>query len=251
MRISCSLCTTRFEVGRDEIGKTGRLVRCGSCKNVWLQVIPVGAEKDEEVPESTATAPEVVIPEALVAQAEALDSATATAADADPGLSSADGKFAVASAQTPPSAPPAVPRSKAWVGWVALVSILGALVIGVWIGYEQILANMQAEAEQAGVQTVERPPGEGLSLTIGFDVRLDAGKSWLVVQGEVINVSGVDRDVPPLRGKVTDSEGSTLTTWDFDPPVKRLRAGEGASFESRVQSPRGAANLSVAFYKPE
>ena len=207
MQISCPLCTTRFLVEPEEIGQKGRVVRCGSCDNVWLQVMPKDPVED---------------------------------------LGS-NPKFEVAAEKTPPKTPPPAPKSKAWMGWLLLGAVLVAAVIGVLYGREQILARMAQDASQnqlGGGAVV----GEGLVFSrVTSKNSIDAGKEWLVVSGELTNVSAVERDIPRLRGTVTSEAGEELSTWVFAAPVSRLAAGESTGFETRSEKPSRGANLSISF----
>ena len=65
--------------------------------------------------------------------------------------------------------------------------------------------------------------------------------TFLVVEGEIANISGRDAPVPPIEIGLRGREGQMLYTWTSDPPRERLATSDMAPFRARLASPPGDA----------
>lgn len=70
----------------------------------------------------------------------------------------------------------------------------------------------------------------------------------LVVEGAIVNVTGQDRPVPPIRITLLDGGGRELQEELFRANDQELEAGAKTSFSGRVVNPaERARNFSVTF----
>ena len=144
---------------------------------------------------------------------------------------------------------PASPRgSTSLIGWliVALVILLAASAV---IGRNEIVAGFPASA----------PLYQKLGLPITVDLGLafedikstrleEGGISVLVVEGAVVNVTGSDRPVPPIRITLLDKGGRELQEELFRAKEQTLEPGAKTSFSGRVVVPADQArNFSITF----
>jgi predicted Zn finger-like uncharacterized protein len=111
------------------------------------------------------------------------------------------------------------------------------------------------------VRTV--PDSAGLYESIGLPVNLRGvefrdvkganeivdGVVVLVVEGQLVNISGQSVELPRLRLAVRDARGKEIYTWTATPPTARLGPGGSAPFRSRLASPPpDGASVEVRFF---
>ena len=65
----------------------------------------------------------------------------------------------------------------------------------------------------------------------------DGTDTFLVVEGEIANISGRDALVPPMEIGVRGAEGQMLYTWTNDPPRETMVASDTSSFRARLAAP--------------
>lgn len=76
--------------------------------------------------------------------------------------------------------------------------------------------------------------------------RLESGNELLTVSGRVINPTGTEQDVPPLRAQLKTRSGKVVYSWTIAPPAHSLAAGASASFNSaEVNVPPGGDELTI------
>jgi hypothetical protein len=76
----------------------------------------------------------------------------------------------------------------------------------------------------------------------------EGGIAVLVVEGAIVNVTGQDREVPPIRITLLDSRGRELQEELFEAKEQHLEPGAKTSFSGRVVNPaERARNFSVSF----
>jgi hypothetical protein len=134
------------------------------------------------------------------------------------------------------------------VGW--LIAVLVALVLAsAVIGRDEIVATFPASA--VAYQKLGLPVTVQLGLQFEgvTSKRLDeGGVSVLVVEGAIVNVTGQDRPVPPIRITLLDGGGRQLQEELFRAKDEELEAGAKTSFSGRVVNPaERARNFSVTF----
>jgi predicted Zn finger-like uncharacterized protein len=151
-----------------------------------------------------------------------------------------------------PAAPAAVQakaqRNGARAGWL-VASLVALLVVAAVAGRNEIAARLPTTVP------LYQLLGLPLELPLGMEFRelssvqrVDAGQPVLVVTGEIANVSGQPRDVPPIRVALLDAEQRELDFGLFDPPQPALGPGAQARFEVQLGAPPPeASNFTVSF----
>jgi predicted Zn finger-like uncharacterized protein len=213
MIITCPDCATRYHLDPVALTPAGRTVRCASCGHRWQARPP-------------ADAPMLV--EAVV-QAPASEALGLRR----PGL--------------PPGRQPrrSVVHLAAWLAAVVII-VLGA---GGILGRDKIVAAFPASAEVYAKLGFPIATGFGLEFEgISSQRFAERGVSILVVEGRIVNVSGRERAIPPVRVTLLDASGRSLQEELFQPRVEVLGAGGTTSFLGRVVDPaEQAQNFSVTF----
>jgi len=81
--------------------------------------------------------------------------------------------------------------------------------------------------------------------------RLESGNELLTVTGRVVNPTGKEQDVPPLRAQLKSRAGKIVYSWTIAPPARSLAAGASASFNSaEVNVPPGGDELTITLDEP-
>jgi predicted Zn finger-like uncharacterized protein len=212
MIITCPDCATRYHLDPVALTPAGRTVRCASCGHRWQARPPADAP--------------------MLLQAAVQAPAPEPIAPRRPGL------------------PPQPPRRRA----LRLALSLGALLVaalgaGGILGRDEIIAVFPASAEVYAKLGLPVATGFGLEFEdISSQRFAERGVSILVVEGGIVNVSGQERAVPPVRVSLLDGSGRPLQEERFQPKVEVLRAGATTSFLGRVVDPaEQAQNFSVTF----
>jgi predicted Zn finger-like uncharacterized protein len=211
MIVTCPVCSTRYLVDPRALGTAGRLVRCASCSHTWQQAPPPDAPRRVDL---VAPQPELATP--------------------------ARGRVQL------PALPPTPRRSAALLApLLALFVLIGAAVTGLWLARDEVVGYWPGAAQYyAMVGAPMPPPAQGGGL--GFDKvtkRYDTenGLLTLVIEGEVVNLSRVARDVPKLRVVLQDSGKHELQSWSFAVTDQPLLAGGSLSFRTSIAQPNAEA----------
>ena len=117
----------------------------------------------------------------------------------------------------------------------ALLLLLAAAAIA---GRNQIAQHlpMAAPVYQRLGLSLELPLGIEFR-DLGSERRMTKGQPVLVVTGEITNISGQRREVPPIRVAVLDADRRELDHGSFDPPEPALGPGGVARFEVELDVP--------------
>ena len=148
----------------------------------------------------------------------------------------------------PATSPLAALRGGRLAPWLAgaLLLLLAAAAIA---GRNQIAAHLPATApvyQRLGL-SLELPLGIEFR-DLGSERRMAAGQPVLVVTGEITNISGQRRDVPPIRVALLAADRRELDHGLFDPPEPALGPGGVARFEVSLDAPPPeASDFSVSF----
>lgn len=134
------------------------------------------------------------------------------------------------------------------LGWVAgmfLVLVAASAILG----REEIVAAFPASAEIYQKFGLPVSTGFGLEFADVTSERLDErGVAILVVKGRIVNVSGRQRAVPPVRLTLLDAGGRALQEELFKPEHEVLAADGTTTFTGRLVDPvEQARNFSVTF----
>lgn len=138
-----------------------------------------------------------------------------------------------------------------------LVAWLIAMLVVLLVAAALAARNVIAALLPATVPVYQRL---GLSLELPLlielrDVRAtersSEGRRVLVVRGEISNISGREREVPPIRVALLGADRRELGFGLFDPPAPALGPGAASRFEVEMgPPPPDARDLSVTFGEP-
>lgn len=251
MQLTCPSCETKFAIDADQIGASGRQVRCGSCGHKWFQEPPAEATDAGDPPTD--------------APADSGDAAAAIAAadaTADPDSAPGPAPSGVAPVIEPsdrPTRPRRIPRERPTgpvsrglaAGWLLFVFVAVVLAAGVYFGQEPIVARFPAAGDLyrvAGLSPEDPPAGAGLELRdVTSARRTEDGARVIVIAGVVANVSEREQSVPLLRASMTDADGRTVDEWTFPAADATVAPGEITAFETTtMQAPIGGS-LTIDF----
>ncbi|MDP3408630.1 zinc-ribbon domain-containing protein [Bosea sp. (in: a-proteobacteria)] len=241
MLIVCPSCASRYELDGAKLGPDGRKVRCASCQTLWH----VAPEPDLP-PAPSAEETQAMLNEELErAAVEAQAAGGALPSDADAPAVDAD-------APQPRSKrhggrPARKPRGKAKtkpppaVVIAATLSLTGIVLLG-GLFWQRDLAvsaapQLAAVFEALGYDVNVR----GLKLgDVESGLVEDEMGRFLIVEGDVTNITRSNTRVPPIEVAVKDAAGQTLYSWQTDPPRQELQPSELMRFRARLASPPAA-----------
>ena len=133
-------------------------------------------------------------------------------------------------------------------GWLGLVLVV--LLIG-WaaVSYRQQVAVLWPQSASLYSALGLPVNTRGLAFTdVRYKREREDKQTVLAVTGKLVNVSGRELAVPPIRVILTGDDGRELYHWDFTPDITVLHAGQSANFQTRLSSPPdGARHLTLEF----
>jgi predicted Zn finger-like uncharacterized protein len=224
MILSCPSCSTRYLVDPLAIGAEGRQVRCARCGHVWRQDPPP---------------PEEMAPPAGPAEEE-------------PPILRGPARVR---ALPPGSNLPALrqpPRRRAGgLAWAALALIIVGGIAALFVFRQQFVAIWPPASQLyrlAGISATEAP-GQGLDIRdVKFERKTEAGRTVLLVTGQIVNSTQDERLAPRLRVAIGDEAKTELVHWTVPLAKDRLGPGEATAFSTRLPDPpANARSLSVTF----
>jgi predicted Zn finger-like uncharacterized protein len=154
-----------------------------------------------------------------------------------------------AAPRMPVTAPePAARPSRSLIGWLVAVFVV-LLAASAVIGRHEIVAGFPASAPIYEMLSLPITAEPGLLFEGIKPTRLEEGGiSVLVVEGTIVNPTGSDLPIPPIRITLLDSGGRELQEELFRVKDQHLAAGTKTSFSGRVVNPADRArNFSVTF----
>jgi predicted Zn finger-like uncharacterized protein len=211
MIVTCPSCATRYLVDPRALGTAGRVVRCANCSKTWHQTPP------DDLPRSL-----------------------------DIGLADVPPDFTTVRPQLP-----ALPRRR-FLPWTTIAAAVVLLLlfsgaVAAIAAREQVVALWPpATRLYTMVGLSVAPPGIGLELrktTPAFTT--ENGVRTLVVEGEVVNISPIARDVPMLKVVLRDRDGGELQSLSFNVAEQRLLPGASVPFRTSIAQPNPAATSVV------
>jgi predicted Zn finger-like uncharacterized protein len=214
MIATCPACSTRYLVDPGALGPTGRLVRCASCAHTWhLEPAADAPRRVDLPPPESPPAPQVPLGGAGRVQLPALSPQR---------------------------------RRLSAVGWAAYVIVLaGVIAGGLWWTREQVVSRWPPAARYYQMLGIPVEAAQG-----SFDFHnvtptrdIENGLPTLVIQGEVVNVSSVARQVPKLKVTLLDGSSHELQSWSFTVSDDRLLPGASAPFRTSIAQPNEAATM--------
>jgi predicted Zn finger-like uncharacterized protein len=235
MIVTCPACSTRYLVDPRALGSAGRKVRCAHCSNTWHQ------QPAEDLPRSLEVGPE------MAASAPGAGD-LAEGGMGEPALDAFGRRRTRAGRYPPPSVKPSKRQWPAKVG----AGLAGLLVIGAIVGIlmrESLMMRWPATARLFAAVGLETPsPSAGLALE-GIDTRRDVenGVPVIIVEGTVVNTTGVARAVPKIRALLTDKDSNPVQSLIIAPETP-VPGGGKVPFHATISQPSNAATgISIAF----
>lgn len=247
MLIVCPACASQYQIDDAKIGEGGRKVRCASCGDAWHVDAP------EAVSEAALPFPQPPDPDETRAL---LDEELARAAEVEAEITAlaAEREAAIAAAETvePPVEPvarkPVKSRRKTTakpvgkivpgVAWPAGLALAGLVLLGglVW---QRDLAVRGAPQLATVFRALGLPVNaRGLSLgAVESGLIQENDGRFLVVEGDVTNITKRMAAVPPIEVAVTDANGQVLYRWTTEPPQRQLEPSELVRFRARLATP--------------
>lgn len=201
---------------------------------VAASAAPAPEPEPEPEPEAPAVAATVSAPETGVIEKIELPSVAA----AGPNRPSAEAAGARAAGRS------------SLIGWVALVTVVAAIVVGGVLTRDSIVrAWPPAERLYKAVGLSAAGSAAGLRIeVVSHNHTVEEDRTFLVVRGKVTNTSGKVRQVPELQAWIRGEDSRELANWTFSAAQSRLLPGETASFITRFQNPpTGGTGLAIDF----
>ncbi|SFJ43672.1 MJ0042 family finger-like domain-containing protein [Bosea sp. OK403] len=236
MLIVCPSCSSRYELDAAKLGPAGRKVRCASCQTSW-HVDPA----QEDFPEAPSAAEtQALLNEELEraseidAQISAVASEHTDTVEALPPQPRKPGKGKHSPAN---GAQTGQPRPRHAATFVAL-GLGGAALLGLLV-WQRNLAVRGAPQLAIVFEKLGLPINvRGLSWSAVESGLVEDGQNrFLVVEGDVTNISKGRAPMPPIEVAVKDAAGQTLYTWTTEPPRPSLEPAELVRFRARLASP--------------
>jgi len=279
MLIVCPTCSTSYMIDPASLGRDGRTVRCGRCKNLWFAAPPspvAGFVADVIAEAEAREAP--AEPNSVTATAGADDFGQElhhTAAEvATAGESENAAQESLPADQAPslvPSSEPALadePRTDGEIfvarrtrmhakrkekrklsKWTALILVL--------LGFNVALIGARNEVVRYLPQTASLFAAIGLPVNLRNlefeDIKISKetqdGVTILIIDGKIVNTVGSATDVPRLRFAARNASGQEIYTWSMQPTRSILGPGDSLPFTSRLAAPPAdAVDILVRFF---
>ena len=150
----------------------------------------------------------------------------------------------------PLSTPPSTlgPPARGGLAWTVL-TLFALLLAGLVLGRNEVVAFQPAAAP------IYQRLGLSLEMALGLEFRrlavarrTEPPVAALVVSGEVVNVAGAPRQVPPIRIALLDGMGHEVDARRFALEQPLLAAGDVAGFSFELPDPPlAAADFRIAF----
>ncbi len=238
MIIVCPSCASRYELDGAKLGPDGRKVRCASCQTLW-HVAP-----EPELPEVPSAEETQALLNAELEQAAAIEAqVSALAAEqvaepvAEPVVRPKKGAGA-ASRKKPRKGK--APRPDAVSVSIAL-ALAGLASLGLLFWQRERAVRIAPQLASAFERLGFPVNVHGLQLSsVESGLIEDVAGRFLIVEGDVTNITKGSTSVPPIEVAVKDAAGQTLYSWRTDPPRSELEPSELMRFRARLASPPAA-----------
>ena len=255
MQLVCPSCSTAFHVDPAALSAAGRTVRCSRCRITWFaapaSVVPEpvmadsmsAGDTDQEGLASVAS--HAVLPEVVP-----WEDTVVVEIDASPPLAPGNLRGEESPVRKlPEHGEPTTPRRSTIPRRIqpkkgqgrsrltAVTVILAAVVVGAIASRSTVV---RAVPDLAGLYAAVGLPVNlrGLEFKgVKTTREMQDGISVLVIEGEVVNITGHPVELPRLRLGVLGPDNRELYSWTALLPRSILSDGEKISFRSRLASP--------------
>ncbi|WP_336810555.1 DUF3426 domain-containing protein [Bosea sp. MMO-172] len=242
MLIVCPSCASQYELDAAKLGPEGRKVRCASCKTSWHVEPAAFPEPPSEAETQALLAEELERAAAIDAEITAL-AAEAGGQDVSEEPPVVEAPVAAAPKRRTkrpgkPDKPPGAFLRRGGAGRPIAAALAGLALLGIVVWQRQ--AAVRAAPQLAGLfEKIGMPVNvRGLSLSaIESGLVADGQNRFLIVEGEVTNITKSKTAVPLIEVAVKDAGGATLYTWTTEPPRASLEPAELVRFRARLASP--------------
>ena len=270
MILTCPSCGTQYVVKDDAIPPGGRQVRCAACKHSWHQDPERVATAEAEVAPTIEPEPEAVEDDESLTEATLIDPRSGPEAEerayeeakieeqAAPVVEEPAAAPAAEDWREPPQVEPqddefspfpaadeVEPRRRSPLLTILLVILVAAALAAAFWFFAPDEWKVRLGIAAAGASPL------ALVTTHMDRQRLESGNELLTVTGRVVNPTGKDQDVPPLRAQLKTRTGQIVYSWTIAPPARTLAPGASASFNSaEVNVPPGGEELTISLGAP-
>ena len=260
MHIVCPHCTTSYAINLASLGESGRTVRCARCKETWVArpedaVEPVTAEASRTAREgeiaaewntadADASAPVVDSPsiaddfpqgDARSEQGKADWIALVRDAAPDEETEPRGSWFGSFLRARRPERTRSAGRS--FGSLTTACAAMAALIVSLIVWRADVVRLLPQTAsfyKMVGLNVNLR----GLAFKdIKVSTETVEGKPVLVIEGVIVGETRKTVDLPRLRFSVRDGQGTEIYAWNTVLDQTTLKAGDRASFKSRLASP--------------
>jgi len=234
MILTCPQCGSRYKLSAEQLGESGRTVKCHSCAETWFQM-PDPAEL-AGVQDEVAALQEMHKAESVSEQ--------------KPDDSEDDFPKALKRIDTRDDDELKFKRSRGkMIGYVSALAVFLIILLALIVSKSAMLSAWPSSAAIYKVLGMEvELPGKGLV----FD-RVQAGVSHtdggyeVVVSGQLINLTGDTMNIPAIEVQASTSEGEFLGSWVFMMDEHEIK-GEGIlSFEDSHVLQKEPQNIDLHF----
>lgn len=279
MIIPCPSCSARYNLPDVALGGKPRKVHCSKCGHMWVQTpgdaLPVGRpgprpgarpaerkplKKKKKMKPAAPPAP-VEPPDELLERFPGMGGFSGLGAleddertvgapslgdDAWANIGHHDDDFAAGHRRDDRTLMEKVRDAGRWIGFAAGIAGLVVFVLG---ARTQIVDLWPAAARLYDVVGLPvEPPGAGLQFqNVKSEQRLDNGATVLVLEGQIANVSTVERPVPPVLATSFGPDHKPVKSWRLMVTQARLEPGAIATFRSQERDPGAVAEIAVTF----
>jgi predicted Zn finger-like uncharacterized protein len=271
MLIVCPTCSSSYNIDPASLGRDGRTVRCGRCKNLWFAAPPspvagfvadvIAEAEAREASPTPASVTETVHVDDF--GQEAPHAAETSASDEPDGLTQEAIPAAEAPSLVPPMAETPVGETRAEdAGFAARRVRMHAkrkekrksskwtAVILVLLGFNVALIGARNEVVRYVPQTASLFAAIGLPVNLRHltfeDVKItkdeNDGVPVLTVEGMIASQSNKPVEVPRIRFAVRNATAQEIYAWTARPARSILEPGQKLPFRSRLASPPAEAS---------
>jgi len=264
MIVTCPACSTRYLVDEQNLGATGRMVRCSQCGHSWYEAPPAGEKLRVDLSEPEAPPP-------LPGERRGLPVVTRPrrAGGGGWGKTLAILFLAVAVLGAGAAAFAILERARimahvpATRPYYARLDSLLTSPLQFFQHQPQLQPLQQERPEQNQVvapsqnqnQTqTQAPAAAGGGLVIQGLAPKRATENnipVLVISGQIVNSSSVLQVVPRLRVTLHDAKNNTVASWTFAPDQASLPPGGSEPFETSMAQPSDLASGVVVTFESQ